>query len=126
MSSPRRAILLAILVACLGLFALSAFMVEQRNKEISIRLVLGASMNSIFRLLTTNFIALVCLALVVAIPASIFLMQEWLKQFAYKIEITWDIFLLTGGMAVGIALITISYQSIRAALMNPVDNLRSE
>jgi len=122
----RNFALLAILVACLGLFALSAFMVEQRNKEISIRLVLGASMNSIFRLLTSNFLKLVCLSLVIAVPLSIYLMQEWLKEFAYKIEITWDVFLLTGFMAVGIALLTISYQSIRAALMKPADCLRSE
>jgi putative ABC transport system permease protein len=118
--------LLAILVACLGLFALSAFMVEQRNKEISIRLVLGASVNGIFRLLTSNFLKLVCISLVIAVPVSIYLMQEWLKEFAYKIEITWDVFLLTGVMTVGIALFTISYQSVKAALMNPAASLRSE
>jgi len=101
-------------------------MVEQRSKEISIRLVLGASINSIFRLLTTNFIGLVCISLIIAVPLSIYLMQEWLKEFAYRIEITWDVFLLTGGMAVGIAVLTISYQSIKAALMKPVDCLRSE
>ena len=118
--------LFAIVVACLGLFALSAFMVEQRNKEISIRLVLGASVNSIFRLLTMNFIKLVIISLIIAIPISIYAMQEWLKDFAYKIEIGWEVFVLAGVLSVLIAMLTISYQSIRAALMNPAGNLKSE
>jgi putative ABC transport system permease protein len=117
---------LAIIVACLGLFALSAFMVEQRGKEISIRLVLGASMKSIFRLLTVNFLKLVLISIVIAVPVAWYMMQEWLKDFAYRVEITWDVFLLAGVMAVSIAVLTISYQSIRAALAKPVDKLRSE
>jgi putative ABC transport system permease protein len=118
--------MLAIIVACLGLFALSAFMVEQRNKEIGIRLVLGASVNSIFRLLTMNFIKLVLISLVLAIPISIYAMQEWLNDFAYRIEIGWEVFVWAGLLSVLIAILTISYQSIRAALMNPAMNLRSE
>jgi putative ABC transport system permease protein len=117
---------LAIAVACLGLFALSAFMIEQRGKEISIRLVLGASMKSIFRLLTVNFLKLVLIALVIAIPISWFAMQKWLEDFTYRTEITWDVFLWAGLMAVAIAVLTISYQSVRAALAKPVDKLRSE
>jgi putative ABC transport system permease protein len=118
--------MLAIIVACLGLFALSAFMVEQRNKEVSIRLVLGASLNSIFRLLTMNYIKLVLISLIIAIPVSIYLMQEWLNDFAYKIEIGWEVFALTGLLSLLIAMLTISYQSIGAALVNPVNNLKSE
>ncbi|MBC7921603.1 MAG: ABC transporter permease [Ferruginibacter sp.] len=117
---------LAIIVAGLGLFALSAFMVEQRRKEISIRLVLGASGYSIFGLLTQNFLKLVLLSLVLAVPMAWYGMQKWLEDFVYRIEIGWDVFLLAGLMAVLIAILTISYQSIRAALMNPVKSLRSE
>jgi putative ABC transport system permease protein len=117
---------LAIAVACLGLFALSAFMIEQRGKEISIRLVLGASMKSIFRLLTVNFLKLVLIALVIAIPIAWFAMQKWLEDFTYRTEITWDVFLWAGVLAVAIAVLTISYQSVRAALARPVDKLRSE
>ncbi|MBT1687132.1 ABC transporter permease [Fulvivirgaceae bacterium PWU37] len=117
---------LAIVVACLGLFALSAFMIEQRGKEISIRLVLGASMKTIFRLLTVNFLKLVLIALVIAVPIAWFAMQKWLEDFAYRIEITWDVFLWAGVLAVSIAVLTISYQSIRAALARPVDKLRAE
>ncbi|HZI26372.1 MAG TPA: FtsX-like permease family protein, partial [Chryseolinea sp.] len=117
---------LAIVVACLGLFALSAFMVEQRNKEISIRLVLGASVNNIFGLLTRNFVKLVIISFVIAVPFAWYMMQTWLEDYAYKIEITWDVFLLAGTISVLIALLTISYQSLRAALANPATSLRSE
>ena len=117
---------LAIIVACLGLFALSAFMVEQRNKEISIRLVLGASVNNIFGLLTRNFVKLVIISFVIAVPFAWYLMQTWLEDYAYRIEITWDVFILAGTISVFIALLTISYQSLRAALANPATSLRSE
>jgi putative ABC transport system permease protein len=118
--------ILAIVVACLGLFALSAFMVEQRNKEISIRLVLGASLRSIFRLLTANFVKLVLIAFVIAVPLSWYLMQKWLEDYKYRTEINWDVFAISGVLAVFIALLTVSYQSIRAALANPANSLRSE
>jgi putative ABC transport system permease protein len=117
---------LAIIIACLGLFALSAFMVEQRSKEISIRLVLGASLNNILRLLTQNFLLLVLISLIIAIPIAWYIMQQWLEDYEYRIQIGWDVFLVAGLLAVLIAVLTISYQSIRAALMNPVDNLRAE
>lgn len=118
--------ILAIMVACLGLFALSAFMVEQRSKEISVRLVLGASINSVFQLLTWNFVRLVLIAFLIAAPLGWFMMNKWLEDYAYKTEIGWDIFLIAGTVATIIALLTISYQSLRAAWMNPIKNLRSE
>jgi putative ABC transport system permease protein len=120
------AAILAIIVACLGLFALSAFMVEQRSKEISIRLVLGASMKSVFGLLTVNFLKLVLLSIVIAVPIAWYIMQKWLQDFTYRTEITWDIFALAGILAVLIAVLTISYQAIRAGLMNPVKSLKAE
>ena len=117
----------AIVVACLGLFALSAFMVEQRGKEISIRLVLGASVRSVFQLLTVNFVKLILISIVIAAPIAWYLMKEWLKGFEKAAtNIGWDVFVLAGAIAVVIALGTISYQAIRAGLINPVNNLRSE
>ena len=117
---------LAIIVACLGLFALSAFMVEQRGKEISIRLVLGASIKNIFKLLTQNFVKLVMISFMVATPIGWYLMNQWLQDYEYKTEITWEIFFMSGGLALTIALLTISYQAIRAALVSPVKSLRAE
>jgi len=118
--------ILAIIVACLGLFALSAFMAEQRTKEISIRLVLGASINNIFRLLTQNFLKLVAISFVLAAPLAWYLMRSWLNDYAYRTDLSWDVFALSGIIAVSIALLTVSYQSIRAALANPAQSLRSE
>ncbi len=117
---------LAIIVACLGLFALSAFMVEQRSKEISIRMILGASMNTVFRLLTQNFVFLILISFVIAAPVGWYLMNKWLQDFVYKTDITWDIFVISGISALVIALGTVSYQAVKAALVNPVQNLRSE
>ncbi|MDQ4141660.1 MAG: ABC transporter permease [Bacteroidota bacterium] len=117
---------LAVIVACLGLFALSAFMVEQRSKEISIRLVLGASAYSIFQLLTQNFLKLVFIALLLAVPIAWYGMQKWLEDYEYRVSITWDVFILAGVLAVCIAILTISYQSIRAAFTKPVKALRNE
>jgi len=116
----------AIFVACLGLFALSAFTVEQRGKEISIRLVLGASVRSIFRLLTMNFVKLVLISILIAAPAAGYVMNEWLKGFTNQTDLGWDVFVMAGGIAVAIAIGTISYQAIRAGLVKPVNNLRSE
>lgn len=117
---------LAIIVACLALFALSSFMVEQRGKEISIRLVMGATTGSIFQLLTKNFVKLVLIALIIAAPLAWYMMQKWLEDYAYKIDVTWDVFVLAGVVSVIIALFTVSYQSIRAAMANPANRLRSE
>lgn len=117
---------LAIVVACLGLFALSAFMIEQRGKEISIRMVLGASIGNILRLISQNFVALVTISFLIASPLAWYLMNQWLQDYAYKVDITWDIFVVTGLAALAISIATISYQSIKAAVGNPVKNLKSE
>ncbi|GAB3930849.1 ABC transporter permease [Larkinella terrae] len=117
---------IAILVSCLGLVGLASFSVERRTKEIAIRKVLGASIGSLFFLLTRDFVGLVLLALVVAAFPSWYIMNEWLQTFAYHIRIGVDLFVLIGVLSVGIALLTVSWQSIRAALMNPVKNLRAD
>ncbi len=117
---------LAIFVACLGLFGLSAFMIEQRIKEISIRKVLGASIPIIFKLLTLNFMKLILISLFLAIPVSFYLMTEWLADFRYRIDLTWTIFVFSGLIITIVALLTISTESIRAAAFNPVRGLRSE
>lgn len=117
---------LAVIVACLGLFALSAFMVEQRRKEISIRLVLGASLKAIFNMLTFNFLKLVLISIMAAIPIAWYIMHHWLQNFTYRTEISWDVFVTAGILSVLIALVTISYQSVRAAFVNPVESLKTE
>ncbi len=117
---------LAILVSCLGLFGLAYFTVTQRSKEISIRKVLGASAIQVVGLLSKDMIALVLTALVIAAPLAYYFMGKWLKGFAFAVAFPWWVFLLTGLVAVGIAFVTVSLQSIRAALANPVDSLRSE
>lgn len=117
---------LAIIVACLGLFGLSAFMVEQRAKEISIRKVLGASLNKILVLLTHNFLVLLLIALVIAIPIAWYLMKEWLSEFEYQVPLGWDVFFLAGMMVSLIALLTVSFESVKGAVINPVKGLRSE
>jgi putative ABC transport system permease protein len=117
---------LAIFIACLGLFGLAAFMAEQRTKEIGVRKVLGAGVMSIVGLLSKDFLRLVALALALAVPIAWFVMNRWLDGFAYKIQVSWWIFAIAGTAATGIALLTVSFQSIKAALANPVDSLRSE
>jgi putative ABC transport system permease protein len=117
---------LAIVIACLGLFALAAFMAEQRSKEISIRKILGASISNVFALLTGNFLKLILISLLIAVPAGWFLMQKWLQDYTYRISITWDVFAISGLAVLLIALITICWQSIRAAVANPVKSLRME
>lgn len=117
---------LAIFIACLGLFALAAFTAEQRTKEIGVRKVLGASVSDVVLLLSKEFTKLVVIAFVIAVPVSWLLMDNWLASFAYKIDINIQIFLMAGGIALFIALITISYQTIGAALLDPVKSLKSE
>ncbi|WP_229317475.1 ABC transporter permease [Larkinella sp. C7] len=118
--------MLAIFIACLGLFGLAAFMAEQRTKEIGVRKVLGASVASLITLLSQDFLKLVLIAIVIASPLAWVAMNRWLAGFAYKIAIEWWVFALAGLLSVGIALLTVSFQSIKAALMNPVKSLRSE
>ncbi|GAB3270272.1 ABC transporter permease [Larkinella harenae] len=116
----------AILISCMGLFGLATFTAEQRTKEIGIRKVLGASVAGIVALLSKDFLKLVFIALLLAAPVAWWVMTEWLKDFAYKVAIEWWVFAVAGLLAVVIALLTISFQSIRAALVNPVKSLRSE
>ncbi|UFH54228.1 ABC transporter permease [Spirosoma sp. KNUC1025] len=117
---------LTIFVACLGLFGLATFMAEQRTKEIGVRKVLGASVPNIVGLLSKDFLKLVAVAIVLASPVAWYAMNKWLADFAYKIDIEWWMFVVSGVLAVGIALLTVSFQSIRAALMNPVKSLKTE
>ncbi len=117
---------LTIFIACLGLFGLAAFTAEQRTKEIGVRKVLGASVASIVALLSKDFLKLVLIAILIASPVAWYAMSRWLEGFAYKIDIEWWGFGLAGLLAVGIALLTVSVQSVKAALTNPVKSLRSE
>ncbi len=117
---------LAIIIACLGLFGLAAYAAEQRTKEIGIRKVLGASVSAITTMLSLDFIKLVFIAMLIALPAGWFLMNKWLQDFAYRDNIQWWVLAVAGFTAVLIAFITIGFQSIKAALSNPVNSLRSE
>ncbi|MFT5745814.1 MAG: putative ABC transport system permease protein [Saprospiraceae bacterium] len=117
---------LAILISCLGIFGLAAFTAQRRTKEIGIRKVLGASFNSLILLLSKDFLKLVGIALFIAIPIAWWSMNDWLNNFAYRIEVEWWVFALTGLALGSIAFLTVSYQSVRAALVNPVESLRSE
>ncbi len=118
--------ILAILIACLGLFGLTAFAVEQRTKEIGIRKVVGASVPGIAILLSKQFTKWVLIANIMACPIAHYAMNKWLQNFAYRINIGWWTFLLAGAMALVIAILTVSYQAIRAATANPVEALRYE
>ena len=117
---------LAIIVACLGLLGLAAFMAEQRTKEIGIRKVMGASVTSVMLLLSKDFTKLVIIAFVLAMPVAYFVMDQWLEGFAFRIAISPGIFILAGLAALLIAWVTVSWQSIKAASANPVNSLRSE
>ena len=117
---------LAIFVACLGLFGLAAFMTEQRTKEIGVRKVLGASVAGITRLLSKDFIKLVIIALLLAFPLAYWIAENWLQEFAYRIRINWQIFFFAGIIAIFIALVTVSFQAIKAAISNPINSLRKE
>ncbi len=118
--------IIAILISCLGLFGLAAFSAEQRIKEIGVRKVLGASVGSIVSLLSKDFLKLVAIAIVIASPLAWFAMNKWLQDFAYRTNIGWQVFLLTAAIAICIAVLTVSFQAIRAAVSNPVKSLRTE
>ena len=118
--------ILAILIACLGLFGLVTYAAEQRIKEIGIRKVLGASVSNIVGMLSKDFLKLVIVAALIAFPVAWWAMNKWLQDFAYRINISWWIFIVAGVTALLIALITVSFQAIRAAIANPVKNLRTE
>jgi putative ABC transport system permease protein len=117
---------LAILIACLGLFGLAAYAAEQRNKEIGIRKVLGASVTTIVSMLSMDFIKLVFISILISSPIAWFVMNKWLQDFAYRVNLQWWILAIAGIVAILIAFVTISFQSIKAALANPVESLRSE
>lgn len=118
--------LLSLLIACLGLYGLISYAASQRIKEIGIRKVLGASVKGIVMLLSTDFLKLVLLSFIIATPVALYAMQHWLQNFAYRIEIEWWMFAIAGVMVIFIALATISFQSIKAAIANPVKSLRTE
>lgn len=118
--------LLALVIACLGLFGLASYMVLQRNKEIGIRKVLGASVAGITGLLAKDFLKLVAIAIIIASPVAWWAMNNWLSDFAYHIDLQWWMFTAAGATAVAVAFLTVSFQSVKAALANPVKSLRSE
>jgi len=117
---------LAIAISCLGLFGLASFVAEQRTKEIGIRKLVGASVFSLWKMLSKDFIVLVIIACIIAIPIAHYFLAEWLKQFEYRTKISWGILAFTSLAALMITLLTVSYQAVKAALMKPVNSLRSE
>jgi putative ABC transport system permease protein len=118
--------ILAIFISCLGLFGMASFMAEQRIKEVGVRKVLGASVFNLWRLLSKDFVVLVMIALLIATPVAYYCMNNWLQNYQYRSGIPWWIFAAAAAGAVLITLLTVSYQGIKAALMNPVRSLRSE
>ena len=118
--------LLIVFLACLGLFGLVSFTAEQRVKEIGIRKVLGAGVGDIVGLISKDYLWLVSISILIATPIAWYAMSKWLQDFAYRIDIQWWVFALAGGLAVIIAFVTISFQSVKAAFANPVKSLRSE
>jgi putative ABC transport system permease protein len=117
---------LAIFISCLGLYGLAAFTAEQRTKEIGIRKVLGASVASIMGLLSQGFVKLVGVAIVISVPLAWYGMHQWLADYAFRIDLKWWVFAVAGGLALVIALLTVSFQAMKAALLDPVKSLRSE
>ena len=117
---------LAIVIACLGLFGLAAYAAEQRTKEIGIRKVLGADVSAIVAMLSKDFVKLVLLSIIIASPLAWYLMNKWLQDFAYRINIHWWVIAIAGTGALAIAIITISFQSFKAAMANPVNSLKDE
>ncbi|HEY1055733.1 MAG TPA: FtsX-like permease family protein [Emticicia sp.] len=118
--------LLAIFISCLGLFGLASFVAEQRTKEIGIRKVLGASVTSLWQMLSKDFVMLVIISCLLAAPIANYFMSQWLTKYDYHTEISWWVFVVTGFGALGITLLTVSYQAIKAALMNPIKSLKTE
>ncbi|MGC1471335.1 MAG: ABC transporter permease [Psychroserpens sp.] len=118
--------LLAILISCLGLFGLAAYTAEQRRKEIGIRKVLGASVTGIVKLLSKDFVKLVGVSILLASPIAWFTMHNWLQDYAYRIDINWWIFVMAGVVAILIAIVTVSFQAIKAAVANPIKSLKTE
>ena len=118
--------ILAVFISCLGLSGLAAFVAEQRTKEIGIRKVLGASVANLWRMLSQDFVVLVIISSFLAVPIAYYFISDWLKQFEYRTEVSWWVFMISVFGAVAITLLTVSYQAIKASLMNPVKSLRTE
>jgi ABC-type antimicrobial peptide transport system permease subunit len=117
---------LAIFISCLGIFGLASFVAEQRTKEIGIRKILGASVANLWRMLSRDFVVLVIISCLMAIPLAYYFMNGWLQQYEYRTTLSWYVFAGAGIGALIITLLTVSYQAIKAALVNPVNSLRSE
>jgi ABC-type antimicrobial peptide transport system permease subunit len=117
---------LAIFISCLGLYGLSAFIAEQRTKEIGVRKVLGGSVINLVYLLSASMTRLILIAVVIAIPISWYAVNSWLAGFAYHIHVTWQVFFYASLAALGIAWLTVSYETIKAAMVNPIKSLRNE
>jgi ABC-type antimicrobial peptide transport system permease subunit len=118
--------ILAVFISCLGLFGLASFVAEQRTKEIGIRKVLGASVTNLWRMLSQDFVVLVIISSFLAVPLAYYFISDWLKQFEYRTAVSWWIFIISIFGAILITLLTVSYQAIKASLMNPVKSLRTE
>jgi ABC-type antimicrobial peptide transport system permease subunit len=118
--------ILAILISCLGLFGLASFVAEQRTKEIGIRKVLGASVFSVWKLLSTQFVLLVVIALLIAIPLAYYSMHQWLQNYTYRSDLSWWIFGAAGFGAIVLTLLTVSFQAVKAALINPAKSLKTK
>ena len=117
---------IAIFISCLGLYGLVSFMAAQKTKEVGIRKVLGASIKDISFILSKDYLKLIIIAFFIASPVAWILMNKWLQDYVYRIKITWDIFFIAGIAVLFIALITICWQAIKAAIANPVKSLRTE
>jgi ABC-type antimicrobial peptide transport system permease subunit len=114
------------LICCLGIFGLASFTAEQRTKEIGIRKVLGASVSKLWQMLSKDFVVLVLLSCLIAIPIAYYFLHQWLLKYEYRTEIGWWVFAMAGLGAIMITLLTVSYHAIKAALVNPIKSLRSE
>lgn len=118
--------MVAIVLSCMGLFGMAFIIIRQRVKEIGIRKVLGASVSGITALITKEFIKPVCIALLIAIPIAWWAMNTWLQDFSYRIHVQWWIFIAAGAVAIAIAILTVSFHAVKAAIANPVKSLRTE
>ena len=118
--------ILAVFISCLGLFGIASFVAEQRTKDIGVRKVLGASIYNLWRMLSKDFVLLVIISCVIAIPLAWYFLNKWLLNYTYRTEISWWIFIIAAIVAVVIALVTVCFQAIKAAVANPVKSLRTE
>jgi ABC-type antimicrobial peptide transport system permease subunit len=118
--------ILAIFISCLGLFGLASFVAEQRTKEIGVRKVLGATVFNLWRMLSKDFVALVVISCLIAIPIAWYFLNQWLQRYEYRTQISWWIFAAAGAGALVITILTVSFQAIKAAIASPVKSIRTE